>query len=190
MKNEFYDSEQVIEEILKGGDKALRAMYPRYERSFMAWVKSWNYGFDDDTLIEAYMEAIKVFYINVRTGRVTHLKSSVENYLIGVGKLYLLKKAQQNKRILPPDNLEFTLSDNDNFLTQTIASELSDEHKTKLRLAFADLGEQCQKLLKLVFYENKSASEIKEIMNFENDNTLYASKARCLKKLKKLFTKY
>lgn len=188
MENELYNSEQVIEDILKGGEKALRAMYPRYEKSFMAWVKSWSYGFDDDTLVEAYMEAIKIFYINVRTGRVTHLKSSVENYLIGVGKFYLLKKAQQNKRILPPDNLEFTLSDDDNFLTQTIEAELDDEHKTKLRLAFDQLGQQCQKLLKLIYFDEKNASYIKEEMGF-NDNTLYTSKSRCLKKLKKLITK-
>ena len=186
MPNEFYNSEQVIKEIREGGKDALRIMYPRYQRSFMAWARSWSHGFDEDTLKEAYMEAVKVFYINVTTGQVTSLRSSVENYLIGVGKFYLMKKAKQNKKIVPQDNVGFDLSDDENFLTQTIEAELSEEHKTKLRIAFAQLGEQCQKLLKLAFFEHKKAPEIKNLMNFENENTVYASRSRCLSHLRKL----
>ena len=62
MPNETYNSEQIIEEILRGGKRALRVMYPRYQKSFMAWARSWSHGFDEDTLIEAYMEAVKVLY--------------------------------------------------------------------------------------------------------------------------------
>jgi RNA polymerase sigma factor (sigma-70 family) len=186
MTVESFNSEQIIDEILRGGEAALRAMYPRYQKSFLAWAKSWSYGFDDDTLIEAYMEAVKVFYLNVKTGKLTSLKSSVENYLIGVGKYYLMKKAKQNNKIMPTDNATFDLSDDDNFLTQTIESEMDDERKTKLRRAFAHLGEQCQQLLKLAFFENKKAPDIKNLMNFENENTVYASRSRCLSQLRKL----
>jgi RNA polymerase sigma factor (sigma-70 family) len=186
MTNKNYNSEHIIDEILSGREAALRTMYPRYQKSFMAWARSWSYDFDEDTLIEAYMEAVKVFYINVRSGNLTCLKSSVENYLIGVGKYYLMKKAKQNNKILPVDKLDFNLSEDENFLTQTIESELDNERKTKLRKAFAQLGEQCQQLLTLAFFENKKAPDIKHLMNFENENTVYASRSRCLSKLRKL----
>jgi hypothetical protein len=186
MSNETYNSEQIIEEIVRGGEQALRTMYPRYQKSFMAWAKSWSHGFDEDTLVEAYMEAVKIFYINVTTGRLTSLKSSVENYLIGVGRYYLMKRAALNKKVLTPDNVAYDIADDENFLTQTIASELDDELKTKLRKGFALLGQQCQKILTMFYFEQKKSPEIKNAMNFDNDNTMYASKARCLAQLRKL----
>jgi DNA-directed RNA polymerase specialized sigma24 family protein len=186
MPNETFNSEEIIEEILRGGEKALRTMYPRYKKSFMAWAKSWSHGFDEDTLIEAYMEAVKVFYINVTTGRLTSLKSSVENYLIGVGRFYLMKRAASNKKVLPTENLDFDIADDENFLTQTIASELDDERKLKMRKGFALLGQQCQKILTMFYLEQKKSPEIRDAMNFDNDNTMHASKSRCLAQLRKL----
>lgn len=186
MSNETYNSEQIIEEILRGGEQALRTMYPRYQKSFMAWAKSWSHGFDEDTLIEAYMEAIKVFYINVTTGHLSSLKSSVENYLIGVGRYYLMKRAALNKKVLTPDNVAYDIADDENFLTQTIESELDDERKLKMRKGFALLGQQCQKILTMYYIEEKKSPEIRDAMNFDNDNTMYASKSRCLAQLKKL----
>jgi DNA-directed RNA polymerase specialized sigma24 family protein len=189
MSKEDYNSKQVINDILRGDDVSLRAMYHRYKKSFMAWAWKWGHGFDEDTLKEAYLEAITVFYTKVVGKELTELDSSVENYLIGVGKNYLLKKAKLNKKLLPPDDLVTKPTEDESFLTRTIALELDEEQKAKLRGAFAQLGKKCQKLLHLIFFEEKEIQEVIEEMEYENENTLYASKARCLKQLKELITK-
>jgi RNA polymerase sigma factor (sigma-70 family) len=189
MAEEEYDSKQVIDDILRGRDAALRVMYHKYQNSFMAWAWKWGHGFDNDTLMEAYLEAVTVFYIKVTSKELTELDSSVENYLIGVGKNFLLKRAKLNKRMLPPDDLVTKPTEDNSFLAQTIASELDEEQKAKLRAAFDQLGKKCQKLLHLIFFEEKEVQEVMEEMDYKNTNTLYVSKARCLEHLKELITK-
>jgi hypothetical protein len=100
-----------------------------------------------------------------------------------------MKRAALNKKVLPPDNVAFDITDDENFLTQTIASELDDERKLKMRKGFALLGQQCQKILTMFYLEQKKSPEIRDAMNFDNDNTMYASKARCLAQLRKLILK-
>ena len=189
MAEEDYNSKQVIEDILRGRDVSLRAMYHRYQDYFMAWAWKWGHGFDNDTLKEAYLEAVTVFYTKVTSKELTELDSSVENYLIGVGKNFLLKKAKLNKKIVSPEDLVSTPTEDDSFLTKTIESELDEEHKAKLRSAFGQLGKKCQKLLHLIFFEEKEVQEVMEEMDYKNTNTLYVSKARCLEHLKELITK-
>ena len=54
---------------------------------------------------------------------------------------------------------------------------------------FGQLGKKCQKLLHLIFFEEKEVQEVMEEMDYKNTNTLYVSKARCLEHLKELITK-
>jgi hypothetical protein len=136
-----YNGEQVIEEIRTGRQEALRVMYPRYQKSFLRWARSWNQSFDDDTLIEAYMEAIKVFYTNVITGHLSVLTTTVENYLITIGKNYLLKKSDKGKITVSTDdfsNIDTQLEED--ILSQTILTEMDVEQKTKLRQSISQLG--------------------------------------------------
>ncbi len=175
-----FDSNQIIKEIQTGGEVALRAMYPRYQAVFMKTLRGhWQHTFDEETLIEAYMEAIANFYIRVKTGKLTELTNTVDSYLIATGRNLLIKEAklrgglvQMNTIGDPPD-----VPDEDT----------NEEHKARMHKAFARLGKTCQKLLTLSFFEGKNAEEIMTSMGYSNLNTLYAAKARCLRDLKKIF---
>ena len=191
MKNQnnkkIYTREDIIQEIQAGRHEALRVMYPHYQEKFLRWAKSWNHSFDDDVLIEAYMEAIMVFYQNVVSGHLTVLTTAVENYLITIGKNYLMKKYDKGKHTLYVDDFTpITLPIQEDILSQIIILEMDEEKKTKLNASFALLGKKCQELLKLSFYENLKASQIKELMNYKDETSVYVTKAKCIAQLRAL----
>jgi DNA-directed RNA polymerase specialized sigma24 family protein len=175
-----FDSNQIIQEIQTGGEGALRAMYPRYQAVFMKTLRGhWQHTFDEETLIEAYMEAIANFYIRVKTGKLTELTNTVDSYLIATGRNLLIKEAKQRGVHVPMD----TIGDPPDLQNE----DMNEEDKARMHSAFTRLGKTCQKLLTMSFFEGKSAEEVMTIMEYSNLNTLYAAKARCLRDLKKLF---
>jgi DNA-directed RNA polymerase specialized sigma24 family protein len=165
-------------------------MYPRFQSAFLRWARAWNTTFDDDTLIEAYLEAVQIFYTNVVTGKLIELNAPVENYLIGIGKNLLMRKAQNAKMNIAIDDIpEKNPHLDKDILTLIIEEEYDEERKRKLRLAFAELGAKCQQLLKLFYYENFKSTDIKDIMAYKDENNVYASKARCLAQLRDIILK-
>ena len=187
---QVYTGEDVIKQIQEGRQKALNVMYPRYQQSFLRFMKSWNQSFDEDTLIEAYMEAVTVFYTNTTSGRLSVLTATVENYLIAIGKNYLMKKYKKDKHtVLIDDMSPIDTQTEDDILSQIVLLEIKEEKKTELLKSFAELGKKCQELLKLSFYENLKASQIKELMNYKDEAIVYVTKAKCIAQLRALILK-
>lgn len=72
--------------------------------------------------------------------------------------------------------------------------ELEDEDEGKeqvqqLGIVFKKLGEQCQKVLRLFYYEEKKLDEIQQLLSYSSKDVLKAQKSRCLKQLKELIQK-
>ncbi len=184
------DNNLIIQEIVEGDETTLRALYPRYQVVFMRTIReAWRDTFDEETMIEAYLEAIANFYIRVKSKKLTHLNNTVESYLIATGKYWLIRETQRKNLTVPIDISITEPIDDENFLTQTTASELDEGRKARLRDAFEQLGKKCKQLLNLSFWEDKSTEEIMDSMGYANLNTLYAAKARCIKDLKELIKK-
>lgn len=74
-------------------------------------------------------------------------------------------------------------------LTYNSESTINEEELIILEKSIEDLGEECQDLLKLNFYEKMTVAEIAIIKN-KNAASLRKTKQRCLLKLKNLFAKY
>ena len=187
---QVYTGKDVLKQIQEGRQKALNVMYPRYQQSFLRFMKSWNQSFDEDTLIEAYMEAVTVFYTNATSGRLSVLTATVENYLIAIGKNYLMKKYKKDKHTVLIDDISpIDTQIEEDILSQIVLLEIKEEKKTELLKSFAELGKKCQQLLKLSFYENLKASQIKELMNYKDETTVYVTKAKCIAQLRALILK-
>ena len=74
-------------------------------------------------------------------------------------------------------------------LTYDAESNINEEELVVLEKAIEDLGEECQDLLKLNFYEKMTIAEIATLKD-RNAATLRKTKQRCLFKLKNLFAKH
>ena len=60
-----------------------------------------------------------------------------------------------------------------------------NDKEIALKIAYEKLGEQCQKILSLFYFENKKLEEIQSILNYENKDVLKSQKSRCISHLKK-----
>ena len=184
------ESNLLIQEILRGDENTFRQMYPHYQPAFMRNIRlAWSGTFEEETLVEAYMESIANFYIRVKTKKLTSLDYSVESYLIATGKYWLINENKRRNRNLPIDQSKTELTDGDNILETMIGFELDSENNALLRRSIAKLGKQCRQLLTLSFWDNKKPEAIMDCMGYANLNTVYAAKARCLKELKNLIKK-
>jgi RNA polymerase sigma factor (sigma-70 family) len=176
--------QQIIEELLQGRETTLRRIYPQYADAFRAWARR-HFQCNDAELQDAYQDAMTAFYRNVMTGQLTILTSSLKTYLFAIGYRILLRAIAHNR----PIKLVAEMSDNDmpsdpDFLQMIINEADYQAQKQRLSTAIAQLGEACQRILVLFFYEKFSIPQIKEQLNYQSENSVSVQKSRCLKSLK------
>ena len=135
-----------------------------------------------DFIKEYVLEAIE----NVKEGKLTTLTSSLKTYLFSIGKYTLLNQLKNKKRIAPTEAIypEIEIADNQYF------EQIELTHRQQIiEKSFQQLGEQCRELLTLFYYHRYSIENIKITMKYSNDNTVKATKSRCMKSLKTILEK-
>ncbi len=169
-----------IIDLLEQGDSAtIIKLYDEHKAAFIAFLV--KQGAEEDVCVDIYQDSIIALVENARKGKLTNLKSSVSTYLFAIGKYMLYRKISHSKSVIQ----------NVAMLPEGFVWENYDEteYEGKLSLlnrGFALLGDQCKKLLRLFFYEEKKLDEITRLLQYENKDVTKSQKSRCLKKLKTL----
>jgi RNA polymerase sigma factor (sigma-70 family) len=174
----------VIAEIIEGKEATLRRIYPLYAAEFKAWARRYVNCPEAD-LTDAYQEAMVVFYRNVVTKRLTVLNSSLKTYLFAIGYKQLLRSMRHNmywEIVSKPTEEE--LPKDPYFLQLLIEEEDYQIQRAYLGSALLKLAPTCQKILDLYFYQDNSISQIKELLNYQSENSVSVQKSRCLKSLR------
>lgn len=177
-------SQQLISRIHEEGMSALDAVYREYRADFLLFAR--RFGLSESECLDAYQDVMIAFYENVKEGKLKVLTSSLKTYLFSIGKYNLLNQLKLKKRTAPAEAIfpEIEIADNQYF--ETI--ELSHRQQI-IEKAFQQMGEQCRQLLKLFYYHRYSIENIKTEMKYSNDNTVKATKSRCMKSLKAILEK-
>ncbi len=175
---------QIIDEILAGRETTLRRIYPLYAVEFKAWARRY-FKCSEADLTDAYQEALVAFYRNVVSGRLTILTASLKTYLFAIGYRQLRRAVQRNKKIeLLAEPTESDLPHDPHFLQLLIEDEEYQSQRQHLAHAVAQLSPSCQNVLELFFYQGYSIPQIKEILNYQSENSVSVQKSRCLKCLR------
>lgn len=175
----------VINNIKEKGNEALGEIYIEYREEFISWLIK-QYRCDYDTAKDIYQLVIIIFYDNVRQGKLTELRSNLKTYLFAIGKNKYFEHLKKNSRFIPKDN----------FLTESGSNgeEIQEKQEKEVQLdqleeSLLALGDPCQCLLKLFYYEKKSMEEITKILNYKNRETTKNQKYKCLNRLRKIHFK-
>jgi RNA polymerase sigma factor (sigma-70 family) len=179
----------LIQEIRNGRETILQRLYPQFRTAFLRWARAHFSTTDEETLINAYQEAMAILYENIVRGRITpdNLKTKLINYIIGIGNRQLLKTLKKDKKLTFPEDINaHIVEDLENFLDKIFDEEANEDLKQHLAKAWIKLSPQCQKCLELFYTHNHKISEIVEIMSFKDENTVSAHKSRCLRRLRTL----
>ncbi|MGF1924866.1 MAG: RNA polymerase sigma factor [Bacteroidia bacterium] len=165
---------------LKSGDEdALKEVYLANKNPFFLFAARYNLSKED--LLDVYQDAIIALYENAKKGKVDDLKSSIATYLFAIGKFMIFKRFKTKKDTLSLDEVDISQID-----WEEMEGNGEESQLTLLRSAITKLGEQCQNVLRLFYFEEKKLDEIQFILNYSSKDVLKAQKSRCLKQLKEL----
>jgi RNA polymerase sigma-70 factor (ECF subfamily) len=174
--------DEIIQKIKSGGRTELGLIYEEYREEFLRWVvKEFKCSLDDGK--DFYQLTILIFHDNIKQGKLEHLVSSVKTYLFGIGKNIVKENFRKEKRFTPISK-EKWLKD---ALIDEPSNTIEDAVFEKARNALGKLGQPCQRLIELFYYEKKSIPEITLEMNYKNPETAKNQKCKCMARLRKLF---
>jgi RNA polymerase sigma factor (sigma-70 family) len=167
---------------IKSGDKtALEAVYTRFRKEFLLYTT--RFPVSDEDALDIYQDAVVVLYENIISGKLNTLSSSLKTYLFSIGKYQLYNRLKLKIATEDIANFEFILKEEkqEEFL-------MAEENIAKLQRAYNELGEQCQKVLKLFYHDNLTLEDIMVNLNYNSKDVVKSQKSRCLKQLKEILS--
>jgi RNA polymerase sigma factor (sigma-70 family) len=171
----------IIQKIRAGGQTELGMIYEEYRTEFLQWItKEYDCSMDDGK--DLYQLVILIFYDNIKRGKLEHLVSSIKTYLFGIGKNLAKDNMRKEKKFIPINQEKWIKE----YLIDEPDQQIDDNVFAMAKKALVKLGQPCQRLIELFYYENKSMQEITEAMNYKNADTAKNQKSKCMARLRKL----
>lgn len=172
---------EIIQKIRSGGQTELGMIYEEYRSEFLQWItKEYACSMDDGK--DMYQLAILIFYDNIKRGKLEYLVSSVKTYLFGIGKNLAKDNMRKEKKFIPINQEKWIKE----YLIDEPDQPVDEKIFTLAKRALQKLGQPCQRLIELFYYENKNMQEITEAMQYKNPETAKNQKCKCMARLRKL----
>ncbi len=178
--NQLYSNRQIIDRIKQGDGAILKYWYSRDYTYISSYILK-NNGTTDDAK-ELYQDAFMIVYQKIIDGSFK-LNASIRTFLYTVARNLWLKKLRDNKKnntIEDIESLQIVTTDND------YNWEIDDQEK-KVIEKLNQLGENCQKLLQLYYYNKKSLREIATILVYKDEKNARNAKYKCMQRLRRFF---
>ena len=172
--------------LLKKGDSLmLETIYKKNRLPFLNFAK--KYELPKADVIDVYQDAIIALRDNVVLGKIETLNSSLRTYLFSIGKFMIFKKINEYKSTEALTKDVKVISKEIQFFD--FNSKGIDPKQQRVNLCLGQLGEKCQQVLKLFYYDGLTLEEIQQHLGYDNYNVVKSQKSRCLKSLKDLINK-
>ena len=179
--------EKIVQELAQKNEAALGILINRYQGKFVRWAKKNRLYFDDQTLADAFVDAVIRLYEHIQTKQFTWQKQGgLQSYLFKIGKFQLinqLEKIKNRERHQP--QVQHAATDWLFKFDPNREQEIMEMSSVVAKMV-GQLGDSCQQLLKLYEFEGHSMKEIAQIMGFESENVAKSRKYQCLQQLRKL----
>lgn len=176
------NDDDLLARIRTQGDRALTDVYETYRNEFLLWImREYKCSLDDGK--DIFQVVILIFYDNVRTGKLQHLVSSVKTYLFGIGKNIVREQQRKEKRFIPIAQEKWLKE----YLIDEPDAPLDEQMLTRAKFALEKLGQPCQRLVELFYFEKKNMLEIAAAMGYKNPDTAKNQKCKCMARLRRLF---
>lgn len=169
----------ILDKLRNGDDSPIFDLYKLYRNEFIVWSKS-TYKATEEQAKDAFQEAVLDFHQNVITGHLTELSSTIKTYLFQIGKHKLLNIQKKESRMTYHDALHFI----ENGELETFMEEENKAYsQEQISKAIEKLPEDCQKVLKLFYFNEYDMESIARELNYKNADTAKSKKSLCMKNL-------
>lgn len=171
----------LILRLRKGDSKALEEVYARFRTSFLTWITHTHKCTKEEAL-DIYQYTILSFYENVVEGSFDNMNDTgIKTYLYSIGKNKLLNDSRRKMKVIYTDTIESDALVEDDSDVDFIKSQKIE----KIKKALTEIGNPCKELLELFYFNNLSADEIAEVMNYKNGSTVRNVKYKCIQRIRK-----
>ena len=162
-------------------DAAFRALYRDQFDTIKHLIR--QKGGTDDDASDVFQEGVIALWSNIKNGKFEYRPNvRVSTYLYSICHRLWLKKIRDEKRHVSLDQQTTEPFEE----AQLPGADLQDEAVTRLRNVFTSLGDKCQQILKMFYYQKLSMKDIADTMNYEI-NTAKNEKYRCMKKIRSTY---
>ena len=171
------DDTRILAMIREGNEQALVMLY-NANRTMIASYIARNNGTHAD-YEDMLQEALVILWEKVREGKFVYT-AKLSTFLFATVKNIWLRRLARARREIPAD---LQLADTQDPVPSVLDTMIEEEETLAVRGALEKIGEQCKKLLKLFYWEERSMEEIAQLMGFANAETVKSKKYQCKKSL-------
>lgn len=172
----------LVEGIKDGSYQVLGEVYEKYRNECIQWLAS-KYNCDPDQAKDIYQHAIIILYENVTQNKLTRLNSNIKTYVFAIAKNKMREYLREKNKMV---NIGSD-SDDINMFQEDETNYSSQEDLLKLRKGLGQLGEPCQTLMKMFYYQKLQMSEIKLALNYKTEASAKNQKYKCLLRLRRIY---
>ena len=180
----FPDSELVAN--LHSGKRMEETIKAIYRNNFesLCWYVMNNSGSRQDA--EDVFQEVVVAFIDLVKKEKFRGESTVKTFLYSLNRHSWLNELKRRGRALAREEKYGSGQERKELDTSHLIA--NREGKAQVVKLVGQLGETCQKILLLFYYENLSISEILETLDYENEQVVRNKKYKCLKQLEQMIT--
>lgn len=178
-----YSDIEIFKLIKEGDSDILRFLYKELRPLVRSFILK-NSGTPED-VEDVLQDGIIAFYNNVNLGKFQLQKTKITTYIIQICKFIWSNQLRSSRSKTSVKLIEehAHLHYQEPEYYETINALEKSKEVEKI---FKSLGEHCQKILMLFYFENKDLKTINKIMGMTG-NTSKNQKYRCMKKLRTLY---
>lgn len=167
------DDELLLASILKNENSTyLKLMYKRMHKKVQKIVADGN-GSKEDAK-DVLHDTILLFFKAVREGSYIHSKD-IDAYLYTIARNCWVNKAKRNSKIIYAKDAPDSQYSEQNPLKTLYLSERANA----IQEVINRLGEKCKQLIQMLYFEEKSTTEIIEGMGYSNADAVKSRHYRC-----------
>lgn len=163
---------------------AIRFLYKEFYFLLENYIVNNNGNKDDasDIIQETIIAFVEIVEANKFRG-----ESSIKSFLFSIARNLWLSELRRRNSMNNRNRIFET--GKDVIEQETIQHLIKREHYTDIQRLFEKLGEKCQQLLMLVYYEEMSMNDIVKLMpDYQNEQVLRNKKYKCMKQLEQMIT--
>ena len=166
---ENHSDETLFQGLKEGSESAFKKVYEDSRELFLNFAR--RYSLADEEILDAYQDAYVALYENIQNGKLTTLKSSLSTYIISIGKYKIMERLRKRNRRTNNEQLLNRLKEVDIAIEEfDIDNEALSTEQKLLKKYFDTLGEKCQKILTLFYYQQYNIKEIMAVGNYNSEN--------------------
>lgn len=174
----------MIAQLRQGDDSALTRIYQEVRPQFISW-SAREFDIPESDSVELFQLSMVIFYDNVMSGKLEKLTSQVKTYVFAIAKNKARELIRKKRKEVPLMEAvhDYAMED------EIIAKEQVEQQLNLIRKHINRLGEKCQNILRLFYYQKLDMPSIARLLNYNTASTAKNMKYKCLMQLRNMITK-